>query len=147
MKKQITLEQDDANYYRRLEIRDRLVDCLYDKFGSLYLASKAYGKSPAYIGNFCTLFRINSIYDMCRIADVNIEYILTGKNKSNFIPVEITYKNILKEYYAKRKPRHHSAMVMAVFKIKHQTNPNFGLNTLLTLSDHFKKDIYYLIRG
>lgn len=147
MKKQITLEQDDDNYYRRLEIRDRLVDCLYDKFGSLYSASKAYGKSPSYIGNFGTLFRINSIYDVCRLADVNIEYILTGKNKSNFMPVEITYKNILKEYYAERKPRHHSAMVMAVFKIKHQANPNFGLNTLLTLSDHFKKDIYYLIRG
>lgn len=147
MKKQITLEQDDANYYRRLEIRDRLVDCLYDKFGSLYSASKAYGKNPAYVGNFNTLFRINSIYDMCRLADVNIEYILTGKNKSNFVPVEITYKNILKEYYAEKRPRGHSAMRMSVHKIKHEEKPNFGINTLLTLSDHFKKDIYYLIRG
>ena len=78
-------------------------DVLRFSFNSSYsagerknLASKAYGKNPAYIGNFNTLFRINSIYDMCRLADVNIEYVLTGKNKSNFIPVEITYKNILK---------------------------------------------------
>lgn len=147
MKKQITLEQDEDNYYRRLEIKDRLIDHLYEKYGSLYQASIACGKSKGYVGNFNTLFRINSLYEFCRISDISLEYILTGKNKSGFTPVEITYQNILKEYYAKRKPRHHSAIVMAVFKIKHQTNPNFGLNTLLTLSDHFKKDIYYLIRG
>lgn len=147
MKKQITLEQDDDNYYRRLEIRDRLIDHLYEKYGSLYKASIACGKSKGYVGNFNTLFGINSLYEFCRVSDISLEYILTGKNKSGFTPVEITYKNILKEYYAERKPRNHSAIVMAVFKIKHQANPNFGLNTLLTLSDHFKKDIYYLIRS
>lgn len=147
MKKQITLEQDEDNYYRCLEIKDRLIDHLYNKFGSLYKASIACGKSKGYVGKLNTIFSIKSLYEFCRISDINLEYILTGKNKTNFIPIDITYKNILKEYYSKRRPRQHSAIVMSVYKIKHQNNLNFGLNTLLTLSDHFKKDIYYLIRG
>jgi hypothetical protein len=147
MKRFETLEQDDLNYYRRLEIRDRLIDAILSKYESLAAASKAYGKNPAYLGNYNTLYRINSIYDFCRLANISLEYILTGNNKKCFSEVNITYKNILNEYYKKRIPRNHSAMKMAVFKIKHSDKLNFGINTLLTLSDHFKKDIYYLIQG
>lgn len=145
--KEETKEGLNDVYYERLMIRDRLVDKLIEKYGNLSRASVVFGRSRSFLYNYGNLYRLKNIYELCKLSNTSLEWVLTGENDGRFEEVEITFGNILREYYSQRKKRESSSEGQIVYKINHGLISNINISTLLKIQKSLKKSIYYLIQG
>lgn len=145
--KEETKEGLNDVYYERLMIRDRLIDKLIEKYGNLSRASVVFGRSRSFLYNYGNLYRLKNIYELCKLSNTSLEWVLTGENDGRFEEVEITFKNILREYYSQRKKRESSSEGQIVYKINHGLISNINISTLLKIQKSLKKSIYYLIQG
>ena len=126
------------------EIRDRINLEIKVKFKSYYYAAKAVNKSPSFFYGYRNLQTIDSLNEMCRTVDVSLEYILTGKNKSRYSPVNITFNGLMGVYKSERG-NHSSAEIQTIYRIKHGCF-KISLDVLARLAEKYGKSIYELIR-
>ena len=127
-----------------IEIRTRLNNAIFEKFNSFYYAAKAVNKSPSFFYGYRNLQSIDSINDMCKTADISLEYILTGKHKGKYKPIKPTFSGLLK-LYTTHKGEHTSAETQTIFRIKHGSS-RIGLSVLSNLSTKYNFSIYELIK-
>lgn len=127
-----------------IEIRERINKAILDKFKSFYYVAKAVNKSPSFFYGYRNLQSIESINEMCKLCDVSLEYILTGKNKGKYKLIKPTFSGLLRLYSANRC-NHSSVETQTIFRIKHGTT-RIDLSVLNNLAKKYDTSIYELIK-
>jgi transcriptional regulator with XRE-family HTH domain len=88
----------NEHYYRAINIMDR-VDELREKKGICKTQiGKQQGFTPPYYHSFyngCRAIRINSLYNIAKVLNVSVEYLLTGKNQDMFKDFKLDFDMIL----------------------------------------------------
>lgn len=139
-------------YYTLIDVVDRCIDLLTDKYGTLYRASLAFGKSRAYFNKTlsCTYTppRTVTLTNICKFLNVSIDYVVFGTNKEEYKgPVNITYKNFIDIYNTAYKgckcPRLNACLCMWK-KIPYKQIP---LKYLIKVAREQKVTIDWLIGG
>ena len=126
-----------------IDIRDRINNEIKNKFKSYYYAAKAVNKSPSYFYGYRNLQTITALDEMCRIVGVNLEYILTGKNKGKYKETNFSFDNLFKLYKASRG-NNTSAEIQTMYRIRHGCI-KVSLDILAKLSKKYSTSIFELI--
>lgn len=126
-----------------IDIRDRINNEIKNKFKSYYYAAKAVNKSPSYFYGYRNLQTITALDEMCRIVDVNLEYILTGKNKGKYKETKLSFDNLFKLYKASRG-NNTSAEIQTMYRIRHGCI-KVSLDILAKFSKKYNTSIFELI--
>ena len=126
-----------------IDIRDRINNEIKNKFKSYYYAAKAVNKSPSYFYGYRNLQTITALDEMCRIVDVNLEYILTGKNKGKHKETKLSFDNLFKLYKASRG-NNTSAEIQTMYRIRHGCI-KVSLDILAKFSKKYNTSIFELI--
>ena len=133
-------------YYESLFLRDRLLQQLIDKYGSLHKAGLHIGKSYAYFYSACICKRLNTILEVCRKTGISIKWVL-DKNENNpyaelwYNDLDITYGNLLRmgnSIFYKRLDKVRDKSSVSIFsKLRKTESCNISLSTLLYFSYYF----------
>lgn len=134
-------------YYEALFIRDRLLLKLEEKYGSLFKAGLAIGKSGTYFYSGSPCKRVATILDICRKTNISIKWVL---NKDcNNVQEDIFYNNFDFDYssliykfnanlYSRDCVNKDRSSVCILGKLKQNKVRNISLETLLYFSYHYK---------
>lgn len=137
---------NDDSYYRCLDVLDRINEEAISKFNSGYGFSKALGRDPSWWNvrySAVTFPRLHNILTYSKLFDVSVEYLLTGKNRTPFIPCVVCCDTIYQKYKSQKisiENCHKFAPIM--FKVKRGSQVNLG--TLFELEDLLKTPAYKL---
>lgn len=139
-------------YYTLLDVVDRLIDLLTERYTSLYKASKAFGKHYTYftknLYTTCTPPRTKTIIDICKFLNVNMNYVVFGIDKGEYTgPSEVSYKNFMTVYnsvYKGLKCPVLNTLMCQWHKIKYKHIP---LKYLIKVAREQKVTIDWLIGG
>lgn len=143
---------NEKYYYEALGITQRCCDELLFKFGTLSKASRKFGylKPVFYQYSFgLASFSSSKIFEIAKKLNLSVEYLITGKNRAEYIPFEYGLENILKEHKKLEwgdSPDFGSYQVI-LHLIKKKPKKSIRISTLLELSRVYKKSVTYLIGG
>lgn len=88
----------NEHYYRAINIMD-IIDELREKKGICKTQiGKQQGFTPPYYHSFyngCRAIRINSLYNIAKVLNVSVEYLLTGKKQDTFKDFKLDFSNII----------------------------------------------------
>jgi hypothetical protein len=135
--------KEDDNYYACLAIVDRLDKIREEKGISYASVGKMLGFSPAYYNQIPVRagIHISTLFNLARVLDVSIGYIITGKGDQTYVPLRVDVEKILGTKFRKgasncvRVKRH---------RMRNGAPYDVSLKTLLDFSDAFKTDIMTL---
>lgn len=96
---------NDESYYKCLDVVDRINEEVIRNFGSGYKFSKALGRNPSWWNvrySRVTFPRLQNINTCSQLFNVSIDYLLTGKNRSIYIPSVVSCERLYREYKKKK---------------------------------------------
>lgn len=136
----------DETYYRCLGVIDRINDEATSKFKSGYGFSKALGRNPSWWNvryGAVTFPRLNNIVTYSELFDVSVEYLLTGKKRTKYIPCIVCCENLYNKYKStKISVENCQKYAPIMFKVKRGCQVN--LATLFEMENILKTPAYNL---
>lgn len=136
----------DESYYRCLDVVERINTEAMAMFGSGYKFSKALGRNKSWWNvrySNVTFPRLQNINTYSKLFNVSINYLLTGKNREEYIPSIVSCERLYQEYKSHKIPVDMCkkyAPIMFRVKRGHEVN----LRTLFDFEDMFKISAYEL---
>lgn len=136
----------DESYYRCLDVLERINDEAISKFGSAYGFSKALGRNASFWNvryGAVTFPRLTNIRTYAKLFNLSVRYLLTGKNRDVYSPVDVCCSRLYEEY-KKHKLSIDDCKKYApiMFKVKRGHEVNLG--TLFDFEDMLKVPAYEL---
>lgn len=91
----------DDNYYLSLAVLDRINEEVIAKFGGPCIFAKHLKKTRTYWTDLLRSrysIQVDTFIRLAEAVGVSVEYLLTGKNKQPYKPVEVCYDVLLAKY-------------------------------------------------
>lgn len=146
------MKYDSDSYYDALRVLDRLEEVRERKgINKIYMATSL-GYSPQYyykILDFSQVIRLELLRKFSQVLDVSLEYILTGKNYSEYKDVTISYEKFLQLYDSRRySVKIPNRMTASICNLRKGKTKNLSIPILFEFESLYKlKSIYpYIIK-
>lgn len=137
----------DDSYYDSLRILDRLEEVRTEKGKTKSYISTSLGYSPQYYAKIITCSSINkldTLVKFCKVLDISLEYILTGRNYSAYKEIEICYDKFLELYDTlKYKYRIPNNLTSTVSNFRKGSHKHFLIRTLFEFANIYKLNSIY----
>ena len=135
----------DEEYYLSLACMDRLWHEIEIKKFNLCKLSKLLNMKPTQLYhnyNYCSCLYVNRINEICKVLDISLEYIMTGKNKQRYKSLSICFDELIYNYYKLPICSNKSkTLSVIVYNYKKGRTKNMAIKTYYMFSKLFKKDI------
>jgi hypothetical protein len=143
---EMRIETDSDYYYDVLNVYDRLIAEIKQKYHSIEKASLSIGKSRGYLYQSDTIGSVQKLNELCEKFDIDFEFVLLGKNNSHhYTKRTINLKNLYNKYLEHKYKTFHSNTVKAIMCMVKKGKNNIKIATLLMFSDLFKTSPLKLI--
>lgn len=140
------IETDSDYYYDVLNIYDRLISEIKQKYNSIEKASLSIGKSKGYLYQSNTIGSVKKLNEICEKFDFDFDYILLGKNNTHhYTKRKINFNNLLKLYQEHKYKTRSTNTAKATISMIRKGKNNIKLATLLMFADLYKTSPLNLI--
>lgn len=138
---------DDEFYYLALSVKDRIIEECVAKYGNLKQASKEIFNGTIWLYRDDSFPKINAVLKICQACDVSFDYIITGKDRQPFKPIQEKYGGLIREYSNAgwhKNPYDRSANVI-LHRLKHGKQTTLSLSNFIKFMNRYKKLPSYLV--
>lgn len=143
---EMRIETDSDYYYDILNIYERLIAEIKKRFHSLEKGAVLIGKSRSYFYQSDIIGSVQNLNRICKILDLDFDYMILGKNNSNhYIERKINFENLLKIYHQNKYKKRSTNTIKAIISMIKKGKNNIKLATLLMFSDLYKTSPLNLI--
>lgn len=136
-------------YSKRVEkIRENVMKTAVEKFGSLYKASVAIGKTRAYFYGNNKIKTLDSLISLCNAMDKSVFFFLSGEDGTSSENKGVRISNIIKAHnrYSKESDMTLCNRVV-ISKLKLGITKNITIKSILFLADKYKISVRELLTG